>query len=336
MNFDFHLSNIWEEEIFYISLVSGLIYLILVNLISKEKSKFFPKMKEFGNKKLHTFKYRGLGILYIVSLIPFFYFYFSYFSTNSIILIYILTLLGFVDDKFDLSSKFKLAIFIIICLIYNFFETSLQFNTISLTETLEILNKSFFLLFLILFFNQIDGINGLAGLTYFVSIFTISIFFGNLVLFLPILVIVVVYLFFNLKGKVGIQGDSGSYFFAATFFILITRFTDNLNFFHSLLFLCPVLFDVVSTTIIRIIMFKNILKPHTNNIYQKMAIIYKNPLKSTFCFVFFQIVFSLIVLYLFHINNVVLVIIFTFSIFMFFIYLAYLNHRGKIFKEKNI
>ena len=91
------------------------------------------------------------------------------------------------------------------------------------------------------FFNQIDGINGLAGLTYFVSIFTISIFFGNLVLFLPILVIVVVYLFFNLKGKVGIQGDSGSYFFAATFFILITRFTDNLNFFHSLLF-CSFLF----------------------------------------------------------------------------------------------
>lgn len=331
MNIESYINDIWEKEIIYVSLVTGLIFSILVNLISKVKLKLFPIMKEFGEKKSHLIKYRGLGILYIVSLIPFFCFYSSHFSTNSIILIYILTLMGFTDDKFDLSSRFKLLIFIIISLIYNLFDTSLLLNNVTFAETLKILSKSFFLLFFILFFNQIDGINGLAGLTYIVSICTILIFFGNSVVFLPILTIVLVYLYFNLNGKVGIQGDSGSYFLAGTFFIFITKFTENLNIFYSLIFLCPILFDVVCTTIIRMFMLKDIFKSHTNNLYQKIAANYKNHLKSTFCFVFFQIFFSLIILYLFHNNNIVMINFLIFFIFIFFMYLAYLINRKRIF-----
>ena len=291
MNLEFYINEIFEKNIFSLFIFLILTYITLICFIARDKLSFFPKI--LGSNELNTesFKYRGLGILYIISSFPFLY---KYFSLHEIILIYSLTLLGFTDDKYDLSSKLKLFLFIFISLSFNISDANFNGNHLILSDYIYLFSKFIILIFLILYFNQIDGINGLAGLTYFLSILIIFIVFGNSIIFFPFLLLVIMYLSFNLRGKIGIQGDSGSYFLASTFFVLVSKFTDNFNIFYSLFFLCPVLFDVVSTTLIRITMNKNILYSHTNNLYQRIALHYKSHLISTFFFIFFQIIFFFI------------------------------------------
>ena len=89
-------------------------------------------------------------------------------SINITILISILTFFGFIDDKYDLSSKLKLFVIIFISLFYNILAIGIDKSFLNLIEFLHFFNKFIFLIFLILFFNQIDGINGLAvNLFYF-------------------------------------------------------------------------------------------------------------------------------------------------------------------------
>ena len=44
-------------------------------------------------------------------------------------------------------------------------------------------------------------------LTYFTSVLTIFLVFGNSLIFITFLILIIIYLFFNLRGKVGIHGD---------------------------------------------------------------------------------------------------------------------------------
>ena len=145
------------------------------------------------------------------------------------------------------------------------------------------------------------------------------------------MILIIIYLFFNLRGKVGIHGDSGSYFLASTFFVLITEYTNDLYFFHSLLFLCPILFDVVSTTLVRLFFKQNILKPHKDNLYQKFAYHYKSHIISTLSFILLQIIFSLIILFLLKYNALIYIFILSLFTFISFIYLSYLIYKRKIF-----
>ena len=303
-----------------------MIYLISLDVLCN-----FPRLKDYKSNNLKKMKYRGLGVLYLAALIPFFYICFSYMSINIIILISILTFFGFIDDKYDLSSKLKLFVIIFISLFYNILAIGIDKSFLNLIEFLHFFNKFIFLIFLILFFNQIDGINGLAGLTYFTSVLTIFLVFGNSLIFITFLILIIIYLFFNLRGKVGIHGDSGSYFLASTFFVLITEYTNDLYFFHSLLFLCPILFDVVSTTLIRLFFKQNILKPHKDNLYQKFAYHYKSHIISTLSFILLQIIFSLIILFLLKYNALIYIFILSLFTFISFIYLSYLIYKRKIF-----
>ena len=205
----------------------------------------------------------------MVSIIPFFTLTMIIFIKNYNFNFYS-DFLGFIDDKYDLNSKFKLIIFLLISIFYNIYE----YDNISNSFTFSIFSNSIsnfiLLIFLILFFNQIDGINGLAGLTLCFS-FSNHNFFNKTLIFLPFLSIILIYLFFNLRGKVGIQGDSGSYFLASTFFILVTNYTQELSFYYALFFYVQFFFDVVCTTLIRLIMNENIFKAHEDNLYQKIA-----------------------------------------------------------------
>jgi len=328
MNLEFNINDIFGD-IFNLSIFSIFTFITLIYFIYKDKLTFFPKVRSFNELKTHSFKYRGLGILYIISLFPFLC---KYFSLNEITLIILLTLLGFTDDKYDMNSKLKLFLFILISFVYNMLDANMLKSHLVVNDFIYFFSKFIILIFLILFFNQIDGINGLAGLTYVFSILIIFIVFGNSIIFFPFLLLVIIYLCFNLKGKIGIQGDSGSYFLASTFFILVNKFTNNFNIFYSLFYLCPILFDVVSTTLIRISMKKNILYSHTNNLYQKIAVHYNSHLISTFCFIFFQIIFSLFSIYFFYKGNETLIIFVTIFVFLMFIYVSYLIDKEKIFK----
>ena len=319
-------------EILIQSIITGIIFSIILYYTSRGKIFFVPQLK---NDDVNTTsrRYRGIGIFYILTLLPFFFNFRVIISLEAILLILSFSIIGFVDDKYDLKSKYKLFIFILISLLFNYFdiENKNEFLDINIQQYL---GRTFLLIFLVLFFNQIDGINGLAGLTYTISILVISLFFGNIIYCLNFLSIIIIYLFFNLKGKIGIQGDSGSYFMATTFFILVLDSTSNFNPYYAIFFLCPIVFDIIATTSVRIFFKINIFKSHRNNLYQKIAFSKNNHLLSTFMFVSLQLIFSIIFIK-FYKNNFYFLVIFNLIIYLIFVYISYLIHARDIFCETN-
>ena len=165
-----------------------------------------------------------------------------------------------------------------------------------MNELSLIILPSYFI-FLVLFFNQIDGINGLAATTFLVTILLLSFFLENLLIIIPIAGAVFCYLLINLKGKVGIQGEAGSFFMGA--FIFIVSLKTDLPFHNSfsILFLFPILLDISSTTVVRYYLKKNILDGHRSNLYQKLVAKYKVPSIISFTFGFFQLIVGLSLIY---------------------------------------
>ena len=197
-----------------------------------------------------------------------------------------------------------------------------------------------FLVFLVLFFNQIDGINGLASSTFIVSILFLSFLYDGFIYILPVIAIIFCYLLYNFRGKIGIQGDSGSYFLGSFFFIFIDKELSTLNFFTSIFFLCPILFDIMATTVTRLFYMINVFEGHRNNVYQKLVSFYKSHFFSTLFFITLQIFFSLITVFLQNkflffefIQKMVLI---SFLCFIAFIFLAYLIQNKKIFDRHKL
>ena len=81
--------NNFSKQIYFIFLFSSII-LFLIYLISLHAFDFFPKINNSNENKLKSIKYRGLGILYIIALLPFFYVS-LYISIHIIILIISMT-----------------------------------------------------------------------------------------------------------------------------------------------------------------------------------------------------------------------------------------------------
>ena len=320
-------------EILIQSIISGILFLIILYYTAIGKIFFIPQLKNDGVNT--TFRpYRGIGIFYILTLLPFFYNFHPIVSIEAILLILTFSIIGFIDDKYDLKSKYKLFIFILISLLFNYIDIENKSEFFNITNIEQYFGRTFLLIFLVLFFNQIDGINGLAGLTYAISILVISLFFGNLIYCLNFLSIIIIYLFFNLRGKIGIQGDSGSYFMATTFFILVVDFTSNFNPYYAIFFLCPIVFDIIATTSVRILFKKDIFKSHRNNLYQKIAFSKNNHLLSTFLFILLQLIFSIIFIK-FNKNNFYFLVIFNLIIYLVFVYISYVIHTRDIFCETN-
>ena len=135
MNLKFYINDIFGD-IFYLSLFSIFTFIISIYFIYKDKLTFFPKIRNFNELKTHSIKYRGLGILYIISLFPVLY---KYFSLDEVTLIILLTSLGFTDDKYDLSSKLKLFLFILISLAYNILDANMQESHLVLNDLIYFL-----------------------------------------------------------------------------------------------------------------------------------------------------------------------------------------------------
>ena len=137
------------------------------------------------------------------------------------------------------------------------------------------------------------------------------------------------YLFFNMRGQIGFQGDSGSYFLAGIIFLILIKNFNHSDYLILIFLLCPILLDLVATTLVKIYLSKNIFKGHRDNIYQRLASFKNNHLLSTLIFISFQVVQSSIVIYLFLNKSK----IFTFFLLAFFI----INHSNFLhnFFDKN-
>ena len=88
-------------------------------------------------------------------------------------------------------------------------------------------------------------------------------------LFLPIILSVLAYLVINMNGKIGIQGDAGSFFMGSFIAILYTKSTEWNELVLVFFILGPIIFDVCGTTIIKIFYKINLTIGHKDNLYQK-------------------------------------------------------------------
>ena len=320
----------------------NLIFLIFFPLIFSSLSiyalyKFFPNFlgsnlqNEKTSIKQQTFL-RGYGMIFPLSVFPSFLIFSDFFLFLDFIYIIILTFIGFLDDKLNLSQKLKFIIILIVSGLYLFqINVFLEYDLI---EYLSIIIKLFIFVFIILFFNQIDGINGLAASTFLISIIFFGLYFSVLIFVIPVLITVFIYLIYNLNDKVGIQGDSGSFFLGSYFLVISSKIFNNEEFYFIFLFLSPILFDIVSTTLVRLLYNENIFIGHKNNFYQKFAAFKISHIKSTSLFVCLQILVSLTTIYIMRNSDqnyfFIVLVIFLLIKFLIFLILSYLIQNKKI------
>ena len=314
-------------EFLFVLIISFLINYTLIFLGANQFKHIFPLVKSSSKTALfHSPLIRGVGVFYLIPVFIFWSIFPNIFEYNEIILIFITTMLGFFDDKFNLSQKFKLLFLIIIFLVFSLLN--------DFSPTTLFLNLFLFVL-LILFFNQIDGINGICSITFL--IFLLLLFFDNtkfsVIYEISLILIgsILAYLNFNIRGKGVIQGDSGSYFLGTMAFILSVKTYGESTSFFMIILILPLLLDVSITTLTRLYLKKSVLTGHKDNIYQKFAIKFNDPLKITFLFIIIQLITGAILIYsknnfdikFFIITFIILLIILTIK----FIFLQFLTNK---------
>lgn len=312
---------------YFLFSVNFCVYFFIIFIFSKYRPDFFGTCVSNEKTSLHhDILLRGLGVFFPFLILPIFFIYKDIFTILDLFLIFIMTFIGFWDDRRGLSQIFKLSLLICVSIIINCLGAIEESN--SLNNLFDILLNTFYLVFLILFFNQIDGINGLAAMTFICSLILTCFLIQNF-LFLVTLGPIFCYLLINLRGKTGIQGEAGSFFMGGIIFIMTKN---NALFFDkilTILFLGPVLFDVIATTLIRLYYKQNIFLGHRNNFYQKLVSNIEKP--SIVCSGFFLIQLILgIMLYELHLissNYFIWYLIVVLTEIAIFIILSILIHK---------
>lgn len=289
-----------ENNNYYVLIIS-FIFSIFTYFMMKFSSKLFPQffgICESNNKTsmFHLPMIRGLGIFFPVVLIISTFLVGTILSFFEIFIIMISTLIGFWDDKFTLSYKEKLIFFLCLGSIFSFDVCSNEI--LQSFSLLKFLLNLFFFVFLILFFNQIDGINGLASVTFLIVLFFLFLFGANLILFLPLIFSILIYFFINMRGKIGIQGDAGSFFMGSFIAVLLINSLDYTQYGLIFFIISPIIFDVCSTTMIKFCYGTNLTIGHRDNLYQRLVFKFKNHTLITLSFAFLQIITCLLLIYL--------------------------------------
>ena len=260
--------------------------------LSQNYKYFFGKC--VSNEKTsipHGEMIRGFGILYLISIIAIIIQYNFYFTIQEVGLVIASVILGFLDDKVNISQKYKVLTLTIFYIIFSF----CKFTDLNIYNL--VYGYSSFI-FLVLYFNQIDGIDGLAGSNFLIVLLLFVFYIGGGFILAPIFLVTIIYLYFNLFTNIGIQGESGSFFFGSVIYILFIEKSDLFFDLKYLIFLGPVLFDICFTTIIRYLFGENIFLGHRNNLYQKLSAKYKNNILILTCFGVFQLLFSFVYIYI--------------------------------------
>lgn len=211
-------------NIFLIILIFNLLFLTYFDIIAKRLNIFSSTV--YAKKEISR-KIPLIGGLYILINVNLIYFMVYNFSLNIneynnlfhiLIISNLYFIIGYFDDKLNLSPSPKAFVFIIITLValYNhnyLILEKLKFSFISDDINLDIFSK-FFSLFCVFVFlnalNMFDGINGHSG-TYI--IFVMLVFYGYTgdYIYLIINLSMIIFLIFNLKNKFFI-GNSGIFF----------------------------------------------------------------------------------------------------------------------------
>ena len=229
-----------------------IIFLFLILFFILKKIKFLRiKLIDNDFKKIQSFHkettVRLGGILVVVSVLSayFLHFFKSENITFFVLLGLINFILGFLDDLKILVSPIKRFIMIIIAnllivISFNFSITSFEI------DPLDYLNKIYFFKYLLvlmaIFFiingsNLIDGFNGLLSI-HAILIFSILLFLNqnytfniyNVSLYLKFLILIsVVFTFFNFPNAKIFLGDGGAYFLGSQIAVISILISNNSN-----------------------------------------------------------------------------------------------------------
>ena len=238
-------------------------------------------------------------------------------------------LLGFVDDKMNISANKKFLFLLIILIPTIAFQDFLLIENIKLSFSEKQFNIGgigflWSLLCLLLFINALnmfDGINLQVGIySLIISIFFV---FKNyyLVLFITLIVSVIFFLILNSKNK-SFLGDGGSYLLAyifGYFFIKLYNESDLLNADKIVLFMIIPGLDLMRLFTVRIIAGKNPFSSDRNHLHH--ILIKKNSLVMSNLISVILSIFSIVLFIFFELKFFLVLFIFTivyFSIIFIF------------------
>ena len=288
-----------------------------------------------GKRKIHLkpTAYTGGLILSLIFLISLQLFKNLYFDLNLIISVsLIMAIIGFADDRYNMSysNKLTLQIFVVFYLI---FIKNISLNDIGNYEYFKLGLYSFsetFTLFCVLLlinaFNYFDGIDGSLTITT-ISVLPILYFIipdDTIRLFLIIIFVpLFIFLFFNFSvfnlPKLFL-GDSGSLLLGFIISFLIIYSASN-NITHPILLAWSIsifVYEFLSTNLERIIQRKNVFKAGLDHLHYGLLKKTKSPLLSSILIFTINIFFFLIGFVTFHFSHPLTSLLIFVS--MFFIY----------------
>ncbi len=279
-----------------------IIFTILV-LISFVYLKYARIKKILDNPKArssHTIPtIRGGGVIFFASVLLFFIFQLNIEYPYFFIGFLILSIMGFIDDRKELSAKirFPFQLIAVGLILYNAglfsLEIPIYVQIVGFVIGVGFINA----------FNFMDGINGITGI-YTVAIIIPLLYLNNQFtvfnndFFYSVLISILVFAFYNFrKNALMFAGDIGSMALASTLLFWISKMMIVTNNPLLLLFVFFYGLDSALTIIYRIFLKEDISEAHRHHIYQKLVDQSKlSHLKVAFLFATLQIAFSFIVI----------------------------------------
>ena len=261
------------------------------------------------------------------------------FFSNEELIVFILIsslffILGYCDDKYQLSANVKLVATSIFILVMIYFDNSIlikstNFTFIDYKLNFYSLEYVFTILCFLLFinsFNMIDGING-QSISYCLYIFLVFIFFNiNLLLIISLSIPLCIFLIYNFKSKM-FMGDSGTMLLA---FIISYLFIKSHNlygkFYADEIFLIMMMpgIELVRLAVIRLFNKKHPFSPDRNHIHHMML----NNFNFTKTYTIIQILFLFpFIFYLITSNSIIALLV---SLTLYFCLLLILKNEIKI------
>jgi UDP-GlcNAc:undecaprenyl-phosphate GlcNAc-1-phosphate transferase len=219
---------------FIILLLTSLILTFSIIFYSIPIAKFLKIIDQPKENSFHKFPTPSTGGLAAFSTILIYYFYLNNISLNliEIIILFLIFLTGFFDDKYKLSPYIRLFITVIMCFTLFKFNESFLITELNFYNfyNQKILLKQFSVIFTIFCFvilcnayNFTDGINGLAIIIAIVWIIFLPTenFYGTIILLTNLFLLLV----YNIKGKFFL-GNSGSLLIS---FFLASQYINSYN-----------------------------------------------------------------------------------------------------------
>jgi UDP-GlcNAc:undecaprenyl-phosphate GlcNAc-1-phosphate transferase len=278
---------------FYIIL---LLILNLTILFSHNKLSSLVGLYDYPDniRKIHKFKTSLIGgfwiliNLFIYCLFDYLNFFGSNFFDDKYEIVVFLTfsliffVIGYLDDKYNLSANIKLLIYISLLFILVSFNSDLVVHDLNFKfNNWKINLLSFEIFFTVLCFllfinalNMLDGINGqVATYIIFISIifFLLKI---NLIFFLTLVVVLLFFLYLNFKNKIFL-GDNGSIllgFIISYFFVKSYNMGFNLHVDEIFLIMMVPGYELFRLALSRLIKKKHPFKADNQHIHHLMIV----------------------------------------------------------------